>query len=399
VIGINGRGSFEKRGRVNVGVGYAISINQIKHFLGHLKSGGIIDHATLGAQAFTGEGGKVQITNILESSDAYRRGVRYGDELIRFGGRTIRSANAFKNVLGIFPRDWRVPMTIVRDGKSYDLHVRLAGVHAKGQLADKIKAGPTPKKPGGKPDDGKPDDGKEPGKRPFGPKMPIPKIEPKLPTLPSAEEIPASVKKYFEERDGYVNFYFNREAQKRVWKALAAHGDFSEQKGVWTIAAQGPGGLAATFELSDAQISGSLPGGKVSIPVDPADPKLGGDLRPVGSGGMMVALHLWRRFLVTGIQGFGSVTYMGTMPVPGHTELMDCLVGVHGGVEARFLCQPSTGQLVALELFPMDNVDPCELYFSDYADTEGRQLPRSIVVRCGDAFDQPYKVTSYTLAK
>ena len=30
VIGINGRCSFEKRGRVNVGVGYAISANQIK---------------------------------------------------------------------------------------------------------------------------------------------------------------------------------------------------------------------------------------------------------------------------------------------------------------------------------------------------------------------------------
>ncbi|MGC3969111.1 MAG: trypsin-like peptidase domain-containing protein [Pirellulales bacterium] len=37
VIGINGRGSFEGR-RVNVGVGYAISINQIKHFLGCLKA-------------------------------------------------------------------------------------------------------------------------------------------------------------------------------------------------------------------------------------------------------------------------------------------------------------------------------------------------------------------------
>jgi serine protease Do len=36
LIGINGRGSFEKRGRVNVGVGYAISINQIKRFLAHL---------------------------------------------------------------------------------------------------------------------------------------------------------------------------------------------------------------------------------------------------------------------------------------------------------------------------------------------------------------------------
>ncbi len=37
LVGINGRGSFEKRGRVNVGVGYAISINQVMHFIDHLE--------------------------------------------------------------------------------------------------------------------------------------------------------------------------------------------------------------------------------------------------------------------------------------------------------------------------------------------------------------------------
>src|SRR3954449_10938185 len=49
LIGINGRGSFDKRGRVNSGVGYAISVNQIKNFLGHLYAGIDTDHATLGA--------------------------------------------------------------------------------------------------------------------------------------------------------------------------------------------------------------------------------------------------------------------------------------------------------------------------------------------------------------
>src|SRR5215468_3441378 len=49
LIGINGRGSFEKRGRVNSGVGYAISINQIKNFMGHLRAGIDTDHASLGA--------------------------------------------------------------------------------------------------------------------------------------------------------------------------------------------------------------------------------------------------------------------------------------------------------------------------------------------------------------
>ena len=49
VIGINGRISVEKRGRVNVGAGYAISSNQVRYFLSHLRSGRIVNHATLGA--------------------------------------------------------------------------------------------------------------------------------------------------------------------------------------------------------------------------------------------------------------------------------------------------------------------------------------------------------------
>ncbi len=74
LLGIVGRGSFEKRGRVNVGVGYAISIHQARNFLGDLNSGRVVDHATLGATVATGDDGGVQISNILDTSDAYRRG-------------------------------------------------------------------------------------------------------------------------------------------------------------------------------------------------------------------------------------------------------------------------------------------------------------------------------------
>ena len=111
LIGINGRGSFEKRGRVNVGVGYAISINQIKRFVGLLKSGRIVDHATLGATVTTDTDGRVVVSDILDDSDAYRRGLRYDDELVRFGGRDIGTVNAFKNALGTYPSGWRVPIT------------------------------------------------------------------------------------------------------------------------------------------------------------------------------------------------------------------------------------------------------------------------------------------------
>ena len=54
LIGVNGRISLEKRGRVNVGVGYSISINQIKNFLGQLRAGMETDHASLGALFQTG---------------------------------------------------------------------------------------------------------------------------------------------------------------------------------------------------------------------------------------------------------------------------------------------------------------------------------------------------------
>src|SRR6266851_4319300 len=74
LIGINGRGSFDKRGRINSGVGYAISINQIKNFMGHLHAGLDADHASLGALVRTeaeGNGiGKTRVTTILEDADA-----------------------------------------------------------------------------------------------------------------------------------------------------------------------------------------------------------------------------------------------------------------------------------------------------------------------------------------
>ena len=51
LIGINGRGSVvqDKRGTMNSGVGYALSINQVKNFMGHLRAGIETDHASLGA--------------------------------------------------------------------------------------------------------------------------------------------------------------------------------------------------------------------------------------------------------------------------------------------------------------------------------------------------------------
>src|SRR5262249_48230498 len=102
LIGINGRGSFDKRSRINSGVGYAISINQIKNFMGHMRAGIDTDHATLGATVETDKDDdlvpRMVIRSILENCDARRRGLEPGDELVEFAGRPMSSVNHFKNV-------------------------------------------------------------------------------------------------------------------------------------------------------------------------------------------------------------------------------------------------------------------------------------------------------------
>jgi S1-C subfamily serine protease len=135
LIGINGRISVAKRGRVNVGAGYAISMNQVLNFQDHLKSGRVVDHATLGATVTSASDGSVLVNEILERSSAYQQGLRSGDELVAFAGRPVRSVNQFKNILGIYPKGWELPLSYRREGQRYDILVRLMALHRDAELA------------------------------------------------------------------------------------------------------------------------------------------------------------------------------------------------------------------------------------------------------------------------
>lgn len=124
VIGINGRASFEERGRVNVGVGYAVTINQIKRFLPALLAGRFCEHGTLGATV-TDEDGKLIFNAVQEVSPAERAGIELGDELLTFTGRPVRTANQFNNMLAILPADWPVSIGVRRGPRELQLHTRL----------------------------------------------------------------------------------------------------------------------------------------------------------------------------------------------------------------------------------------------------------------------------------
>ena len=123
VVGINGRISAASgvRGRFNVGLGYAISANQIKRFVPALRAGLLARHGTLQATVNAG----LLFNELLEDGPAWKVGIRPGDRLQWFGGRKISSANQFASILGVYPADWPIPIRYERRGRRYGGEVRL----------------------------------------------------------------------------------------------------------------------------------------------------------------------------------------------------------------------------------------------------------------------------------
>lgn len=398
VIGINGRCSFEKRGRVNVGVGYAISANQIKHFMGALRSGRLVDHATLGATVSTDETGKVLVSNILNSSDAYRRGLRYGDEIVRLADREVKTTNTFKNILGTLPKDWRVPLEIRRDGKLQPVLVRLDGVHTEKQLIDLVAGGlggPPPSKPGEAPDGRKDENGtppapkpdeketgeKETGENDAGENAPDEKEanDSDQETAPRAvqEGVPdlKRVAAMLEPRGGFANYYFNRVRREELQRGLEPLGNFAAASTTWklsgTLAGEStPVNLVTTPTTANLEIGSRRQG--VNFNESLSD--IVGARR---ESGLLLALRALQELLQTGSEKMGASTYMGTFPIYAGSDrslnaqpLHDALQTLWYDARVRFAFDPLNGQVALIEVFGDVGTDPVEVYVDRYSDFE-----------------------------
>ncbi|MBR0190986.1 MAG: trypsin-like peptidase domain-containing protein [Thermoguttaceae bacterium] len=430
LIGINGRCSFEKRGRINVGVGYAISINQIKLFLSHLKAGRVLDHATLGATVASDSLGRPIVNSMLDDSEAAMRGLDLGDRLTAFGGRTIQTANEFKNVLGIYPKGWIVPVEFTRrTGKNLESHrivVRLAGVHSEAELKKFLETSfakddqpdvPPKDQPKNPPKD-QPED--QPEDQPKNPLKALPKILPKI--LPGKlkpgekpegvpeeaepdeqnpdgmspeemrrqkelhaklfgklKEMPEEAKPFYEAREGFVNFYFNRQETQRVWKDFQAGLSERFPDGEPSVKFTGTTSAGAEFELeiSDEQTF-------LKQAAKDALWENSGDFTrqptPPESRFLLPGLTLWYEFCRKGPEDLG-LTYFGESPLPWTDDSdapndplnsdpnarLDVLEGNVGGVVARFWFTKKTAEtparLVQLELDLLDGSLPWEFCF------------------------------------
>lgn len=391
LIGINGRGSFEKRGRVNSGVGYAISINQIKNFLGHLYAGIDTDHATLGASVATRSEdaplSQMVVKQILDEADAYRRGLKEGDQLLRFAGRQVASTNQYKNILGIFPKGWRVPLTIRRDNQQQEMLVRLMGHIA------------TEKEP--------------PAKSDGPPPPPVPKGSP----VPKGVSSPEAAKLY-KPKKGYANFYFNELERDKLLDQAKKYGDFSAVAGPWVAEGNydmGERKGTLRIEVVEGQDADSVVRLKLNIdhklaPLKDTDLTL--QREPIGSGGLMMALYHWHRLLTVGAKGFeGEFAHGGhepfyPYPSDGSTPKslaslrVDCAVlkTKHGSTECKWYFSLKDNRLLGFETYLVKDQDPCEVYFSDYKPVDGRELPHRIEVRYGDKRYAVLTITKYTLS-
>lgn len=391
LIGINGRGSFEKRGRVNSGVGYAISINQIKNFLGHLYAGIDTDHATLGAVVRTSESEddptpRILVQGMIEDCDAYRRGLNPDDELIEFAGRPVTSVNQYKNVLGIYPKGWRLPLTYRRNNTKTEILVRLEG------LLPKEEAQPTR------------------GPRPGRPERP-------QPSKRSDEAM-----KLYKAKTGYANYHFNVVARDAMLGRAQAQGDFAGLTGPWviegeldrkgqrqpfklTIAEQTDAESKSTKTVATIDLAG------VIFTLDPLkaniDPR---ELRdPPGSGGLLMALYQWHRLLTLGAKGFeaefchgGTEPFYPTEGKPGRPADRRIDAGVliteHAAVRGKWF-HAADGRLLGGEVWLARGEDPCEISLGDLKESAGRKLPHRIDVTHGDAHYGTLIVRSFQLPK
>lgn len=206
--------------------------------------------------------------------------------------------------------------------------------------------------------------------------------------------LPEIVQQHYEKKPGYVNYYFNKLNRDRVWNSLIARGDYGAWRGVWTLTGATATAEQLALELADDFASIKLPSGQLKIDLVGS---LADRRDPPGSGGLLVALSLWRKFLQQGVEKFGEVEYLGTAPLPGHAELMDVLVADHGDIQCQLMFRPTDGQLLALEMLPEEDTDPCELFFSDYQEVEGRLLPGRVEVRHGDGYQQVFTFSQHAI--
>lgn len=344
-IGINGRASFEKRGRINTGAAYAISVNQVLLFLDHLKSGRIVDHGQAEFTVATSPDGLVQVDQVSQLSEAWRRGLRPGDELVTFAGRSLSSANDFKNVLGIFPEGTRVSMTFRQKDGIRKATIRLQPLHGFDE-APPLPQERRPESPPGKPDGEEPDS--EQG-----------------PHTDDADQPPAEYADLFEDRKGFANYYFNKQQQDRLLGALEQQisASVAEAAGNWQLTVNGP--AAGTGELGVNDEAAYLEMSGLKAALQPRAEYAPGN-EPPEFPGLLTGMLQWYRLFRNDQTPFSEIVYHGTEHIIPLKERVHVLITQDGTITSRWYFPADSALPVGVDVLTGAGVDEARIRFRNW---------------------------------
>ena len=336
LIGINGRGSFEKRGRVNVGVGYAVSINQVMRFVSHLKTGRIVDHATLGATVVTRSGPQAMVRAIERSSDAYRRGLRPGDEIVSLDGRDTPTANALLNAIGVLPAGWRSQLEYRRDGRLYRRSVRLGPLHSPGELEEVVE-----------------------GDKPEAPAEPV--------------DLPADV---YQAKPGYANY---AATQRETDRLLALGVSKNAAPPVSRVAYENEKGETVTLEVTTSGAAWLSKSGEYRCD---ATRELASQAAPPEAPAMLGALWVWSRLVAGEAGALDEAEAFGRVPWRAGGVPEDMLVVTHRGLRVEVYFDAATGDPLGLEASRDAAEDAVRIEFGG-SGSALHTLPPELTVRYG----------------
>ena len=365
-IGINGRASFEKRGRVNSGAAYAISVNQVQLFIEHLKCGLIVDH---GVPEFTVETveGEVVVSQVSELSEAWRRGLRSRAKIVSFAGRLVSSANDFQNVLGIYPEGTRLPLTWRDKEGVHSATIRLRPLH------DFQKAPELP-------EERKPKDEKHP-EAPGDEKQ---KFE-------APEELPKELTRLFVERDGFCNYHFNEVQQSKLLDPLRARmGTKGDLKNVWQISLASSGSETKDSKTPPISLTGELTVGPTAaglkldgVPyLQNAENPVAAE-EPVQLPGLLTALLQLRKLLSGEKTAFNEQLAMGqTLHLPLQKSV-HILVTREGARTSRWYFTSESPFPVGVDVEYGQGIDEARLIFENWQESENAVFPGRIGIVTG----------------
>jgi putative serine protease PepD len=124
VVGVNTQIESESGG--NDGVGFAVPSSTIKDVVSQLVSGKTVQHAYLGVYVGDANGAGAKIARVRSGSPAAKAGLKVGDVVTDFGGRSIGSADDLTAAVSAREPGDKVSVTYRRGGSTKTTDVTLA---------------------------------------------------------------------------------------------------------------------------------------------------------------------------------------------------------------------------------------------------------------------------------